>query len=263
MNAKPVAFITGAGQGIGRGIALALAHEGFDIAGNDIRFNRKDTDHGLLEVKARVQELADFLPIKGDISSLKDHKKILSQVLAHYGRIDILVNNAGIAPSRRVDVLETAPRSFNSLFATNARGPFYLTQLVSRHMIAQIGKCPHFKKPMIVFITSISASVSSPNRAEYCISKAALSHIAAIYADRLSEFGINVYEVRPGIIKTAMTASVQQKYDELIAGGLVPQGRWGLPGDVGKAVAALAAGYFSYSTGMVIEVSGGMNIRRL
>jgi NAD(P)-dependent dehydrogenase (short-subunit alcohol dehydrogenase family) len=148
--------------------------------------------------------------------------------------------------------------------STNSRGPFFLTQRVARQMIDQLQSDPRTGgKPKIIFITSISAYISSPSRAEYCLSKAALSLSAAIFADRLSEYGINVYEVRPGIIKTDMTAAVQEKYDRLIENGLIPQGRWGKPEDVGKAVVALVSGAFEYSTGTVIEISGGMNIRHL
>jgi NAD(P)-dependent dehydrogenase (short-subunit alcohol dehydrogenase family) len=161
-----------------------------------------------------------------------------------------------------LDVLETTVDSFDRVLAVNMRGTFFLTQKIANQMAKQVGKGSSVK-PCIIFISSISADVSSPSRAEYCISKAAVSQAARIFADRLVEYGINVYEVRPGIIKTEMTAPVKEKYDRLIAEGLVPQKRWGFPEDVAKAVVALAKGYFEYSTGMIIEVSGGMNIRRL
>jgi NAD(P)-dependent dehydrogenase (short-subunit alcohol dehydrogenase family) len=261
---KSVAIITGAGRGIGRGIAIELAKNNFDIAGIGITFNPENKDKGLFEVKKRVEELNSvFLPIKGDIASIENHKNILNLVLYTFGQIDLLVNNAGVAPVKRLDILETTPESFDRVLSINTKGTFFLTQLIANQMIKQIKEKNNENKPAIVFISSISANVSSPSRAEYCMSKAAMSHAATMYADRLSEFGINVYEIRPGVIKTDMTAAVQTKYDKLISEGLIPQNRWGYPEDVGKAVTALAKGYFPYSTGMVIEVSGGMNIKHL
>jgi 3-oxoacyl-[acyl-carrier protein] reductase len=262
-NDKPVALVTGAGRGIGRGISIALAREEFDIVGLDIIHEPENKRSGLFEVKERVEELgASFLPLQGNVSSLEDQETILRQALDKWKKIDVLVNNAGVAPERRVDVLKTTPESYDRLQSVNARGPFFLTQKIAKQMIKQVGENPD-SRPCVIFISSISASVSSPTRAEYCVSKAALSQAARVFADRLSEYGINVYEVRPGIILTDMTAPVKEKYDKLIAGGLIPQKRWGLPEDVGKAVAALAKGYFGYSTGLVVEVSGGMNIQRL
>lgn len=263
MSKKPVAFITGAGRGIGRGISLELASCGFDIAGNDVIFDPQNKKTGLFEVKECVEALGvEFLPVSGDVSLLDNHKKMLEEVLDRFGRLDLFVSNAGVAPLVRLDILETTAESFDRVWSTNTRGAFFLTQHVARQMIAQVKKSPE-PRPCIIFISSISASVSSPSRAEYCISKAGLSQAAALFADRLSEPGINVYEIRPGIIETEMTAPVREKYDKLIAEGIVPQRRWGFPEDVGKAVAALAKGHFPYSTGLIIEVSGGMNIRRL
>jgi 3-oxoacyl-[acyl-carrier protein] reductase len=263
MSKKPVAFITGAGRGIGRGISLELASNGFDIAGNDIIFDPQNKKAGLFEVKECAAALgAEFLPVQGDISSLADHKRMLEEVTGRFGMIELLVNNAGVAPLVRQDILETTPESFDRVWGINTRGTFFLTQQVAKQMISQVKKSPE-PKPSIIFITSISASVSSPPRSEYCISKAGLSQAAALFADRLSEYGINVYEIRPGIIESDMTAPVKEKYDKLIAEGAVPQKRWGFPEDVGKAVSALAKGYFPYSTGLILEVSGGMNIRRL
>jgi 3-oxoacyl-[acyl-carrier protein] reductase len=263
MNKRPVALITGAGRGIGRGIALELANAGFDIAGLDIVFEPENRKLGLFEVQELVSALGmDFCPLQGDISDLAAHEKILSEVNSRFGRVDLLINNAGVAPLVRLDILETTPESFDRVFAINARGAFFFSQRAARQMIRQVKTSPD-PKPAIVFITSISAAVSSPSRAEYCVSKAALSMAAKLYADRLAGFGINVYEIRPGIFETDMTAPVKKKYDKLIAEGLVPQKRWGYPEDVGKAVVALAKGYFPFSTGLVLEISGGMNIRRL
>ena len=263
MKNRPVALVTGAGRGIGRQVVLELAKNGCDAVGVDIICDPHNSQSGLFEVKRCTEDLgARFLPLRGDVSSLGDHEKIVEQTLTQFGRIDVLVNNAGIAPEKRIDILETTPESYDRVLSVNARGSFFLTQRIARQMRNQSRKDLSIQ-PSIVFISSISADVSSPSRAEYCISKAALSQAARIFADRLSEYGINVYEIRPGIIKTEMTEAVRDKYDKLIDEGLVPQKRWGLPGDVAKAVAALVQGAFSYSTGLIVEVSGGMNIRRL
>jgi NAD(P)-dependent dehydrogenase (short-subunit alcohol dehydrogenase family) len=258
------ALITGAARGIGRGIALALAENGFHIAGVDIDFDPADEVHGLLEVRKKAEAFGiSFLPIQADIASLEGHKHLLDEAINRFGRIDLLVNNAGVAPEVRLDLLEMKPESYDRVLSVNARGPVFLTQRAAGRMIRQVKKHPDWPKPAIIFISSISAYVSSPSRAEYCMSKAALSHAAQMFADRLSEFGINVYEIRPGIIKTDMTRTFRKKYDKRIAEGLIPQARWGTPEDIGRAVAALADGAFEYSTGMIIEISGGMNIRSL
>ena len=258
-----IALVTGAGRGIGRGISLGLAEKGFNIVGVDILADPDDSIKGLFEVKRKVEECnQEFLPVQADVSNLDDHQKILDLTLDRFGRIDVLVNNAGVAPEERRDILETAPESYDRVLSINARGAFFLTQKIAKHMIHQVENDAK-KKPCIIFISSISAYVSSPSRPEYCISKTAVSMSSRIFADRLAEFGINVYEVRPGLIQTDMTESVKEKYDQLIAEGLIPQKRWGTPEDVGRAVVALAKGDFAYSTGLVVEVSGGMNIPHL
>jgi len=263
LSKSPVALVTGAGQGIGRSIAIELAREGFNIAGFDILHDPKNKKKGLFEVKGRVERLGRrFLPVRLDIASIAGHDRAVETALEEFGRIDVLVNNAGVAPEKRLDILETTPESYDRVMGINARGTFFLTQNVARRMAARISG-EDAAPPSIIFITSISAAVSSPSRPEYCISKAAASMAAMLFTHALAPCGIAVYEVRPGIIATDMTAPVKAKYDRLIAGGLVPQGRWGLPEDVGRAVAALACGAFGFSTGAVIEVSGGMNIRRL
>jgi NAD(P)-dependent dehydrogenase (short-subunit alcohol dehydrogenase family) len=259
----PVALITGAGQGIGRGIALELAKAGFDIVANDIVADPHNLEKGLYEVKARVEELGRrCLPVQGDISKSADHAALLQAALAEFGGIDVLVNNAGVAPKVRMDILETTEESYDRLQTINARGPFFLTQTIAKQMITQVEQARPFA-PVIIFSTSISASVSSTPRAEYCISKASLSMAARVYADRLAQHGICVFEIRPGVIYTDMTSVVKEKYDKLIAEGLVPQGRWGFPEDIGLACVALAKGYFGYSTGQIIEIGGGMGIPRL
>jgi NAD(P)-dependent dehydrogenase (short-subunit alcohol dehydrogenase family) len=263
---RQVAFITGASRGIGRGIALELARSGYDIAGNSRGLDPAASAVPINEVGSEVEALGSaFLAVKGDVSILDDHGRMVAEIVDRFGRIDLLVNNAGVAPEQRLDLLETTPASFDRVHSINLRGPFFLTQRVAQQMVLQVqaARAAIETRPKIIFITSVSAYVSSPSRAEYCLSKAGLSMAAAVFADRLSEFGINVYEVRPGIIRTDMTSAVQQKYDKLIDEGLIPQRRWGSPEDVGRAVAALASGSFEYSTGAVIEVSGGMNIHRL
>ena len=259
----PVALITGAGRGIGRGIALELAREGYAVAGCDIVFDPGNAAAGLFEVKAAVEALgAAFLPVAGDVADLAARDEILGAVMSRFGRLDLFVSNAGVAPAVRLDILETTPESFDRVMGVNLRGAFFLAQRAARIMLTNKNEIP-LLRPAFIFITSISASVSSTSRAEYCVSKAGLSMTARLFADRLAGEGIPVYEIRPGVIQTDMTAPVREKYDRRIADGLVPQQRWGFPEDVGKAVAALAKGAFAFSTGLVLEVSGGMNIRRL
>jgi 3-oxoacyl-[acyl-carrier protein] reductase len=247
MDDTPVAVVTGAARGIGQAIAASLKEIGFKIAGIDLSFETDD-----LKLCRR----------EADIGDISIHDRLIDLILDRFGRIDILINNAGVAPLERLDVLETTPESFDRVLGTNLRGTFFLTQTVAKSMLANIGKISDYH-PKIIFITSISAKVSSTNRAEYCISKAGLSMVSRLFADRLAISGINIYEIRPGIIQTDMTATVKKKYDKLIAEGLVPQRRWGYPEDVAKAVIAIAKGYFDYSTGMIFEISGGMNIQRL
>lgn len=265
MGKTPLALITGAGQGIGRGIALSLAENGFDIAGVDVLYEPENRNLGLFEVKAGVERLGKrFLPLEGDIAELGSHDDLLRRVLSEFGRLDVLINNAGVAPLKRMDILDTTPESYDRVMSINARGAFFLTQKAAKEMLRRKNRDEDAAaSPCIVFITSISAEVSSPNRAEYCVSKAALSMTARLFADRLAGSAIPVFEIRPGIIRTDMTAAVKSKYDALIEEGLVPQRRWGFPEDIGRAVAALASGAFAFSTGSVFEISGGMNIRRL
>jgi 3-oxoacyl-[acyl-carrier protein] reductase len=263
MRNNRVAMVTGAAKGIGRSIVLELAKNGFDTVGMDILFDPTNRKSGLFEVKERIQEFeCDFFPLKGDVSDLETHDEVIKQALDRFGRIDVMVNNAGVAPEKRLDILETTPESYDRVLSINTRGAFFLTQKIARQMIDLV-KEDRERKCCIIFISSISAYVSSPSRAEYCVSKAALSMTAKIFADRLAEYGINVYEVRPGIILTDMTTPVREKYDKLIAEGLIPQKRWGFPEDVARAVASLARGDFAYSTGLVVEISGGMNINHL
>ncbi|MBA4322071.1 MAG: 3-ketoacyl-ACP reductase [Odoribacter sp.] len=259
MNSKPVAVITGASRGIGRAITLSLAGEGFDI----VVIARSLDSEGMETLGQEVEKTgAAFFPIGLDISCTTCHKEVVSNILERYGRIDFLVNNAGVAPLQRNDILDLTEESFDRVLNINLKGPVFFAQKIAKEMIWLKNQIQDFK-PAIVFMSSVSAVMSSPNRGEYCISKAGLSMASSIFADRLSELGILVYEVRPGVIQTDMTARVKDKYDKLIAEGLVPQKRWGMPEDIGKAVASLARGDWNFSTGAIFEISGGLNIRSL
>ncbi|HRE50772.1 MAG TPA: 3-ketoacyl-ACP reductase [Flavitalea sp.] len=255
---KRIAFITGGSRGIGLGIALQLAEAGFDIAINGVR-----PEEAVKESLQRLRELgAEAIYCQGDIASAEDRLRMVEQIKKHYGRLHVLVNNAGIAPRERKDILEASEESFVHLLRTNLQGPYFLTQSVANWMIEQKKQEPGFKG-CIVNVSSISSTVISVNRGEYCVAKAGLSMASQLFAVRLGEFDIPVYEVRPGVIRTDMTAGVTEKYDKLIEQGLMVQPRWGQPDDVGKAVAALALGYMPYSTGQVIMVDGGMTLPRL
>lgn len=259
MNDKPVAVITGASRGIGRSVAIALAAEGFDIAA----IARSTDSEGMEILGPEVEKRgSQFFPIGLDISCTGCQKEVVSNILERYGRIDVLINNAGVAPLQRNDVLDMTEESYERVMSINLKGPVFFAQKIAKEMIWLKPQISHYN-PVIVFMTSVSADMSSTNRAEYCISKAGLSMATTVFADRLSREEILVFEVRPGIIQTDMTAKIKDKYDKLISEGLVPQKRWGLPEDIGKAVASIARGDWNFSTGMVFEISGGLNIRKL
>jgi NAD(P)-dependent dehydrogenase (short-subunit alcohol dehydrogenase family) len=255
---RKVAIITGAGRGIGRGIAIQLARAGWTIVINDI--GNPDPPAETLDLVR--QEGSDGLVVLANITLAEDRQKILDQTIAKFGQIDLLVNNAGIGPRVRVDILETTEESMNEVLGVNTIGPFFLTQLVSKKMIELISQ-KKMSQAKIINIGSMSAYTSSTSRAEYCISKAAVSMNTLLFADRLAAEGINVYEIRPGIIKTPLTEIVKDKYDKLISEGLLPIKRWGLPEDIAKAIVAIAEDYLPYSTGQVIDVDGGYHIHRL
>jgi NAD(P)-dependent dehydrogenase (short-subunit alcohol dehydrogenase family) len=255
---KKVALITGGSRGIGLGIAEHLARNGFDLAINGVR-----PAEAVTQPLGQLRELgADVLYCPGDISSREDRINMLAAITNHFGRLHVLVNNAGVAPKERRDILDATEESFEYVLSTNLQGPYFLTQKVANWMIDQGRKRADFTG-CIINISSVSATVASVNRGEYCIAKAGVSMATQLFAARLGEYGIPVYEVRPGIIKTDMTAGVTEKYDRLIDGGLTVQKRWGYPDDVGKAVASLARGDFPYSTGQVILVDGGLTLPRL
>jgi 3-oxoacyl-[acyl-carrier protein] reductase len=255
---RTVALVTGGSRGIGLGIAEALAGEGIDLAINGMR------------PEAQVADVLDSLRAKGvsvlytpgDIGQAADRASMLEAIRAQYGQLNWLVNNAGVAPRQRLDLLETTEESFNYVVGTNLGGAFFLSQAAARWMVEQKTADSEFGGG-IVNISSISATVASINRGEYCIAKAGLSMATQLFATRLGEYGLPVYEVRPGVTRTDMTAGVTEKYDKLIAEGLCVTPRWGYPEDVGKAVRALVRGDFPYSTGQVIMVDGGLTIPRL
>jgi 3-oxoacyl-[acyl-carrier protein] reductase len=253
-----VALITGASRGIGRAIALALSRENFHCVVNYASnlaaaqsVQRQIGDHG-----------GKAIIVQADIAEAADRRRLVDESIHAFGRIDLLVNNAGITSPGRADLLEAGEDSFDRVISTNLKGPFFLTQAVARQMIDGVQRAAQ-DSPRIVTISSISAYTASTNRGDYCIAKAGLSMMTQLFAARLAEYGINVFELRPGIIETDMTGPVKDKYDKLIAEGLTPIARWGTPDNVARAVVAIAGGLFPFSTGEVINVDGGFHIRRL
>lgn len=255
---EKIALVTGGGRGIGLGIARCLAAEGYDLAVAGVRAEER-----VRETLDTLRALGvDVLYCRADVSDRDARGRMLDAIRQRYGRLDVLVNNAGVAPTVRADILEATEESFERVMRINLQGPYFLTQSVARWMIRQRQAEEGFRG-CIVNISSISATVASPSRGEYCLSKAGVSMATQLWAVRLAEYGLSVYEVRPGVIETDMTRAVQDKYDRLIAEGLTLQPRWGYPEDVGKAVAMLARGDLPYSTGQVVMVDGGLTIGRL
>ena len=258
---RPLALVTGAGRGIGRGIAIELARAGYDIV-----INYAGNAAAAEECLHLVREAGgDGCTVRGDVSVAADRERLLEETLARAGQIDLLVNNAGVAPKVRADILDAGEESFDYLIDVNLKGPYFLTQLAARQMIAQVaaGVSCAFGAPRIVTITSISAYTASTNRGDYCVAKAGLAMMTKLFAARLAEHGIFVFEVRPGVIATDMTAGVQEKYDRLIAEGAWPIRRWGHPEDIGRAVAAISRGDLQFATGEVINIDGGFHLRTL
>jgi NAD(P)-dependent dehydrogenase (short-subunit alcohol dehydrogenase family) len=257
-SSNSVAIVTGASRGIGRAIAVRLAREGHAVAVN-YHSNRQAADETVGEIeRAGGQAIA----VQADIGSGADRARLVDGTLARFGRLDVLVNNAGITSVGRKDLLEATEESWDAVFATNLKGPFFLAQLAARRMIDLIESAA-IPRATIVNVSSISAYAVSTNRADYCMAKAAMQMMTWLFADRLAEHKINVYEVCPGVIASDMTAPVKEKYDRLIADGLSPIRRWGQPDDVAAAVAMLAGGQLPFSTGERINVDGGFHIRRL
>lgn len=260
---RPVVLVTGASRGLGRGVAISLAKEGYDVAVH-YASNRAAADEAVELCRGAAREADQrFFPVSAQLSSASERRAMIDAVLGEFGRLDGLVNNAGIAPKVRADITEADEENFDEVIAVNLRGPYFLSQLAAQWWLAHPGQSLLPGGYKLVFVTSISVHTASVNRGEYCIAKAGLAMAAQLWSVRLAAEGVQVYEVRPGIMKTDMTAGATGKYDKLIAEGLVPQQRWGTPEDVGLSVAALCRGDFPFSTGSVIDVDGGFQLRRL
>ena len=249
---KKTAIITGGVGGIGFATAQQLVADGFNVAIFDVK-DETAVGEKLAQLRAAGSDTMYFC---GNIANVNDCYTFTEKVIAKYRKIDVLVNNSGVAPKVRADILETTEESMDYVFGVNIKGTFFMTQAVARRMMEQ-------NDGVVVNISSVSAYASSVNRPEYCMSKSAISMMTVLFADRLAVHGVRVYEVRPGVIRTDMTASVAEKYDRMIAGGVFPIERWGYPEDVAKAVSAFANGSFPYSTGEIINVDGGFHLRRL
>lgn len=257
----PVALITGSSRGIGRGIALELARS----ATHDLVVNYAGNEAAAQECRRLCLEAAQdrirVETVQGDVSRGEDRTRMLDFVRGTLGRLDLLVNNAGVAPDVRADILEAGEASFDRLIAINLKGPYFLTQAAAKLML----ETPALEKfpRAVITVSSISAWTASVNRGDYCVAKAGLAMMTKLYAVRLAEFGIQVFEIQPGIIATDMTGPVKAKYDALFAQGIAPLARWGQPSDVGQCVAGIAQGLFPYSTGQVFNVDGGFHLRSL
>ncbi len=258
MIKQPVALVTGASRGIGNAVAIKLASDGFAVVAVGTSEAAQNSEN--LQKIEKVGQ--PFLYLQADVSSPQGREAIIQGILEKFGRIDVLVNNAGVAPKVRMDILETTEESLDRLLSINLKSTFFLSQQVAKLMREEVKTIPGMA-PKIINMSSMSAYTASTQRAEYCISKAAISMVTLLFADRLADDGIHVYEVRPGIIQTDMTSVVKAKYDEMFASGLTPIRRWGQPEDVANAVSVLCSGLLSYSTGEVINVDGGFHIRRL
>ena len=260
---RPVVLVTGASRGLGRGIALQLARQGCSVAVNYAGNHAAAAETLELCRSAALHPEQTFVALQANIAVAADRQRLLAETLRQCGRIDALINNAGIAPKERADITEASEESFEEIIRTNLQGPYFLTQAVARHWLKEQGSSGFPTGFKIVFVTSVSANTASLNRGDYCISKAGLAMAVQLWASRLAAENIQVLELRPGIMATDMTAGVRGKYDQMLAAGLVPQKRWGTPEDVGLAVGAVLAGNFPFSTGAVIPIDGGFQIRRL
>jgi NAD(P)-dependent dehydrogenase (short-subunit alcohol dehydrogenase family) len=263
MTNPPAVLVTGSSRGLGRGVALELAARGHSVAIHYAANQAAAEETAAACAKLAPNPAQTFPIVGGNIGLAHDRADIMAQTLAAFGRLDALVNNAGIAPRVRADILDAEEEIFDEVIAVNLKGPYFLSQLAARHFLANPGQSRLPNGYQILFVSSISANTASPNRGEYCISKAGVAMASQLFATRLANEGVQVTEVRPGIMATDMTAGVKEKYDALIATGLVPQMRWGTPEDVGRACGAILEGGFPFSTGDVIHIDGGFHLRRL
>jgi NAD(P)-dependent dehydrogenase (short-subunit alcohol dehydrogenase family) len=252
---RPVALVTGGSRGIGRGICLELAQHGYALA-----VNYAGNEDAARQTQDLIGDQVESLLCRADIGVAADREWLVDHVLTRLGRIDVLVNNAAITSPGRLDLLEATEENWDRVLAVNLKGPYFLSQRVARAMLQHL---PDLVHPTIVSISSLSSYTVSTNRGDYCVAKAGLSMVTKLFAVRLAEYGIAVYEVCPGVIATDMTAGHREHYDRLIQEGLTPIRRWGTPADIGQAVAALVSGQFPFSTGTVFAVDGGFHLRRL
>ena len=260
---SPVVLVTGSSRGLGRGVAETLAESGYSVA---IHYaNNRQAADDVVEACTNLASGPDqkFAAVGGNIGNAADRQRLFDETLAAFGHLDALVNNAGIAPRIRADITEATEEIFDEVIGINLKGPYFLSQLAARYWLANPGKCHLTGGYKLIFVTSLSANTPSINRGEYCISKAGLGMATQLWAVRLADSGVQVLELRPGIMATDMTSGVKEKYDKLIAEGLVPQKRWGKPQDVGLAVKGILDGNFPFSTGDVINIDGGFHLRRL
>jgi NAD(P)-dependent dehydrogenase (short-subunit alcohol dehydrogenase family) len=260
---SPVVLVTGSSRGLGRGVAETLAGAGFSVA---IHYaSNKGAAESTAEACRKLAPSPEqiFAVVGGNIGLAADRQRLFDETLAAYGRLDALVNNAGIAPRVRADITEATEEIFDEVIGINLKGPYFLSQLAARYWLAHPGQSLIPGGYKLIFVTSLSANTASINRGEYCISKAGLAMATQLWAVRLADAGVQVLELRPGIMATDMTSGVKEKYDKLLAEGLVPQKRWGTPEDVGLAVRAILEGRFPFSTGDAINVDGGFHLRRL
>lgn len=255
LHYRPVAIVTGGSRGIGRGISIALAKKGYAVAVN-YAGNRAAADE-----TCKLINDGEAFPVHADVSKTDDRLNMIDTVTRKWGRIDLLVNNAGITSLGRLDILEATEESWDTVLGINLKGPFFLSKLVANHM-QQVG-IANLTRPAMINITSLSAFAASTNRGDYCISKAGMTMLTQLFAIRLANLGIKVFEVRPGIIDTDMTAAARDKYVDRINHGLTPIARLGVPEDVGNAVAQIASQDWPYSTGEVFHVDGGYHLRKL